>query len=95
MSEQSLENTLARLLGRGTFMCSCILGIGILLDIFAISLTSFDLVEIGIVGFILLPILRLVTMLVSYAASRDVPMIRVVATVLTLVVIGACVGILW
>lgn len=95
MSERSLENILARVLGIGTFVCSCTLAIGLLLDITSISLAKIDLVTIGIVGFILLPILRLVVMLARYVTNRDAPMMRVVATVLTLVMVGAIVGTLW
>lgn len=93
MREHALESQLERLMKYGTITCSLLITMGILLKAFNGS--HFDFVTAGIIGFIALPILRQVTMLISYASIQDTPMARVVGIGLTLVITGLILGILW
>ena len=54
-----------------------------------------DLVTIGIVGFIMLPVIRLLAMLTHYISIKDVPTTKVVGVVITLVIAGVVLGIVW
>lgn len=89
---RSLEHNLAYLLKYGTLICWLVIGAGVLLKAADIATPGFDLVSIGIVGFILLPILRLVCMLIAYLRTKDRAMIRVVTIVLCLVLTGLVAG---
>lgn len=93
--QHQLETELGALLKYGTIICSVVILAGIIQDLLDFDLAGIQLVSVGIVGFILLPILRLLTMLKSYLAERDLPMIRVVSIVLGLVFVGAIAGLLW
>ncbi len=93
--QHQLETELGSLLKYGTIICSVVILAGIIQDLLDFDLAGIQLVSVGIVGFILLPILRLLTMLKSYLAERDLSMIRVVSIVLGLVFVGAIAGLLW
>lgn len=93
--DTALEPRLARLLNYGTWICSATIAIGMLLNALKIEQPSIDLVTVGIVGFIALPVIKLFTMLAHYVSSRDVPMVRVVTVIILLVVTGLVLGIIW
>lgn len=95
MHDHSLESELERLLKYGTIACSALITVGVLLDVLDANLLSVDLVNVGIVGFIALPVLRVLAMLRHYRGMRDVPMMRIVGIVLALVMAGLVLGILW
>lgn len=93
MTSRTLENQLERLLTFGTVLCTLVIAIGVLLD--SIDAKSpVNLVAIGVIGFIALPVLRILTMLRHYTLSRDIPMTRVVALVLGLVTVGLILGVM-
>lgn len=95
MQEGSLETQLERLLRIGTITFSVIIATGVLIDAVEALSAPVDLVTIGIVGFIVLPVLRLISMLAHYLSTKDIPMMRVVGIVLTLVIAGVALGIVW
>lgn len=89
---RSLESTLAKLFKCGTWLWWLVIGTGVFLKAADVATPGFNLVSIGIVGFILLPVLRLISMLVAYLRARDRAMIRVVTLVLCLVLAGLVAG---
>lgn len=93
--QHQLETELGTLLKYGTIICSAIILMGVVQDLLDIELGGIQLVALGIAGFILLPILRLLTMLKCYLSEKDLPMVRVVGIVLGLVMVGAIAGLLW
>lgn len=93
--DHQLESELGMLLKYGTIVCSAIILAGIVQDLLEITTGPIDLVTVGIAGFILLPILRLIAMLRRYLSEKDVPMILVIGIVLALVAVGALAGLLW
>lgn len=93
MRQHALESKLERLMKYGTIICSLLIATGILLEAF--NDYAFDLVTAGIIGFIALPVLRQVAMLISYISVKDIPMARVVSIGLTLVIAGLILGIVW
>lgn len=96
MSHDSrLQLQLEQLLRYGTTLCSVVIALGVLLDSIMQPGPPVDLVKIGILGFIALPVIRILRMLMHYASARDVAMVRVAGGVLTLVIVGAILGIIW
>lgn len=93
--DTALEPRLARLLNYGTWICSATIAIGVILNALEFELPSVDLVTVGIVGFIALPVIKLFTMLAHYVSYRDVPMVRVVTVVILLVTAGLILGTIW
>ena len=89
-----LESQLERLLKYGTFIFSAIIAMGVLLDSLDAKPIPIDLVSLGIIGFITLPVVRLVVMLRHYVLSHDIAISRVVALVLVLVVAGMILGVI-
>ncbi|HEX3315866.1 MAG TPA: DUF1634 domain-containing protein [Gemmataceae bacterium] len=92
-----LESMLADLLGRGTFLASIVIAIGL-----AWSSTEtlaagpaplgVRIVTAGIVLFIALPVLRLVLMLVGFLRQRDYRFVGITATVLLIIALGLALG---
>lgn len=95
MHSQTPELQLERLLKYGTIFCSVVIIIGVVLDALGMALGPFDPVMVGIVGFIALPVIRVLSMLAHYASSKDKPMTQVTALVLTLIATGLVLGIFW
>lgn len=93
--DHTLESQLERLLKYGTIACTAIIAIGVLMDVLDTNPTSIDLVTLGIIGFIALPVVRIIAMLHNYVSTKDIPMVKVVAIVLTLVIAGLILGIFW
>lgn len=93
MREHALESQLERLMKYGTITSSLLITMGILLEVFSDS--NFDFVTTGIIGFIALPVLRQVAMLISYTSIQDIPMARVISIGLVLVISGLVLGIVW
>lgn len=92
--DRSLENRLAGLLRYGTLVASVTIAAGMVLNEVAPKDSVPDLVTVGIVGVIVLPVLRLGTMLIHYHSIRDLPIFRVVVIVLVLVAVGLVLGIM-
>jgi hypothetical protein len=95
-----LEQLLASLLQVGTVMASVSIGLGLLCNpggarvSFAVpeALSNLDLVTVGIIGFIILPVLRVVVMLLAYLYHRDILLGAISAAVLAIIVVGFVVG---
>ncbi len=95
MQSHTLDVQLERLLKFGTIVYSVVIAIGVVLNELGIDLGRLDFIVFGIVGFIALPIVRLLAMLGYYMKCNDIPIMRVVALVLTLVAVGVMLGIVW
>lgn len=96
MSHDSrLQLRLEQLLRYGTILWTVVIVIGVLLDLVMETGLPVNLVTIGILGFIALPVIRILMMVMHYAATRDNAMLRVTGGVLTLVILGAILGIIW
>ena len=95
IQERSLETHLERLLRFGTITFSAIIAMGVLADAVNAFSAPIDLVTFGIVGFILLPVVRLSRMLAHYISAKDIPMKWVVGIVHMLVIAGVVLGIVW
>ena len=87
-----LERQLAALLQAGTWAASGIIAAGLLLQSLGWR-APLDLVGVGIVSFILLPVLRVLVMCGSYLQDRDTRMAAIAATVLGLMLVGFLVGV--
>lgn len=95
MQSNFLETRLEQLLKYGTILCSVVIAVGILADMLIAQSLRIDLVTVGIIGFIVLPVVRILVMLCHYVKANDIPMVRVVALVLALVIAGVVLGIVW
>jgi uncharacterized membrane protein len=95
-----LERLLASLLQVGTAIASIVIGLGLLFDLvgaragFAVPGTGsdLDLVTVGVAGFILLPVLRVVAMLIAYLYDRDLLLSAISAAVLAIIAAGLIAG---
>lgn len=92
IQDRSLENRLAGVLRYGTLVASVTIAAGMVLNEVTPTASVPDLVTVGIVGFIVLPVLRLGMMLIHYHSTRDLPIFQVVAIVLFLVAAGLILG---
>lgn len=90
-----IEQRIGIFLGYGTFVCTMIVGIGLAQQAFTLQRWPVNLVAVGIVGFMVLPVIRVLMMLGWFARTHDSAMILVVMIVLVFVATGAIVGILW
>lgn len=95
MQSDSLQTQLEQLLKYGTILCSVVIAVGILVDMLNAQSLRIDLVTVGIIGFIVLPVVRILAMLWHYVKANDIPMVRVVALVLALMIAGVVLGIVW
>jgi uncharacterized membrane protein len=99
----ALERILARLLHYGTALATTIVGLGLLLHLAGRRFdapapwgaSGLDLMTIGIAGFILLPITRVVVMLGAYLYQRDIRLSLISATVLAIIMVGLVAGVAW
>lgn len=88
------EQFIAALLWYGTWLASALIAAGLLLiaieQPFLFRLSGTELARAGVIGFILLPIARLLLMLVIFLCERDHAYTMIVALVLA--IIGAGLG---
>jgi len=93
------DGLIAALLWYGTLVASAVIGVGILLAAAAgldpalgISATGYALVKIGVVIFILLPVLRVALMMVLFLQARDYVYTAIAALVLAIIGMGVLIG---
>ncbi|MEO8876433.1 MAG: DUF1634 domain-containing protein [Polyangiaceae bacterium] len=97
IAPEKLESRLATLLSSGTWLASSVIAIGLVLSRIA-AVDSREhfwgarIATFGIAMFILLPVLRVMTMLVSFLQTRDYRFAGVAALVLTILAVGFALG---
>ena len=102
-NDARLELLLARLLHYGTWMATAVIGVGLSLAFFepharatALAASSgMRIVTVGIAGFILLPVLRVILMLIVFVRARDYHFIAITAIVLIIILMGFAIGMYW
>jgi uncharacterized membrane protein len=85
----SLENLLAKLLSRGTWLASGVIALGLAVGSFRHDLR---IAAAGIALFIALPVARVATMLVVFLRRRDYRFSALAALVLTIIALGIALG---
>jgi uncharacterized membrane protein len=80
----SLEQVLGRLLHVGTYVASAVIAIGLVLGM--------RIATVGIVLFILLPVIRLAAMLVFFSRARDFRFAAIAALVLLIIALSFLAG---
>jgi uncharacterized membrane protein len=97
MKPARIELLLARLLSVGTCVASAVIAVGLVLSLFneraALPIAT-QLVTVGIVLFILLPILRVLLMFTIYLKDRDYQFAVAAAVVFFIIFTGCAIGIL-
>ncbi len=86
-----LEQTLAKLLDRGTWIGSAVVAVG--LGLMLAGQSGEPVVFGGIAIFILLPVLRLLVMLAAFLRDRDYLFGAIAALVLAIIALGAALGV--
>jgi uncharacterized membrane protein len=92
-----LEHLLASVLHHGTWVASCVVALGLSMGLVdrsgtPLALTGTRIVTTGIALFILLPVLRVLVMLIVFLRERDYHFASIAAFVLSIIVLGALVG---
>jgi uncharacterized membrane protein len=92
-----LERRLATMLQFGTWVGSCIIAVGWVLSAIgeppSLPTAAVGIVQAGIALFILLPALRVLLMVVAFVCERDYGLGAVAALVLTVIAVGAALGV--
>ena len=93
------DGIIAGLLWYGTLIASAVIMIGIILGAVAqiddtpgLAQTGYALIELGVVIFVLLPIIRVALMLVMFAHARDHIYTAIAALVLAIIGVGVLLG---
>ncbi|MGO1767516.1 hypothetical protein CAP48_08415 [Advenella sp. S44] len=93
------DGIIAGLLWYGTLIASAVIMTGIILGALAqigvtpaLSLAGYALIRIGVVIFVLLPIIRVALMLVMFAHARDYLYTAIAALVLVIIGAGVIIG---
>ena len=86
-----LEELLAALLRYGSWSASAAIGLGYALALIG-SRPNMRIVKVGIVLFILLPILRVLLMLLVFIRERDFRFAFISGTVLAIILLGIFLG---
>jgi uncharacterized membrane protein len=89
----SLEKRIAFLLHYGTLLASALIGLELVLTLTGAGARNVDFATIGIVTFILLPILRVLLMLAGFLRERDYRLAGVASLVLAIVLAGFLIGV--
>ena len=84
------EGLLAGLLRYGTWLASAVIGLGLALSL--VGLSGVQVVAVGVVLFIALPVLRVLVMLAVFMRDRDYRLAIVAAIVLMTIVAGFAIG---
>jgi hypothetical protein len=87
-TSRRLEELLAALLRYGSWSASAAICLGYALALIGSHPTSRNLVSVGIVLFILLPILRVLLMLFVFIRDRDFRFAFISGTVLAIILLG-------
>lgn len=95
-----LELRLAGVLRHGTWLASAVIALGLALAMLGwrpgahepALLSSMHLVAAGVAGFILLPVLRVVLMLIDFVRARDHRLVAITALVLTIILAAFALG---
>ena len=85
------EGLLAGLLRYGTWLASAVIGLGLALSL--VGLSGAQVVAVGVVLFIALPVLRVLVLLAVFLRDRDYRLAIVAALVLMTFVAGFAIGI--
>lgn len=85
------EGLLAGLLRYGTWLASAVIGLGLALSL--VGLSGAQVVAVGVVLFIALPVLRVLVLLAVFLRDRDYRLAIVAALVLMTIVAGFAIGI--
>jgi hypothetical protein len=91
-----LETMLADLLGRGTFLASMVIAVGLAwasTESGGPASIGARIVTAGIALFIALPVLRLLLMLVVFLRQRDFRFVAITAMFLTIIFLGLALGV--
>lgn len=93
------DGIIAGLLWYGTLIASAVIMIGIILGALAqmdytpsLAQTGYALIKLGVVIFVLLPIIRVALMLAMFAHARDYLYTAIAALVLAIIAIGVLLG---
>jgi uncharacterized membrane protein len=86
-----LEQTLGRLLGRGTTAAGLVTTVGVALSVSGLS-GGTAIAETGIAMFVALPVVRLAVLAAAFAQARERRLAAVAGLVLAIVVAGAVLG---
>lgn len=89
---RGLERALATLLHYGTAVACATIGLGLVISWWGVS--GRGVINAGIAAFILLPVLRLVCMLISFAQARDRRFVIITALVLAIMAVAFALGML-
>jgi uncharacterized membrane protein len=94
-----LERLLARTLQFGTWLASAVIGLGLILALldghFGVHMSgsiSLKTIALGVVMFILLPVLRVLLMLFVFWQERDYRFSAIAALVLVILILGFVIG---
>jgi uncharacterized membrane protein len=85
-----LEQLLAKVLNRGTWLAACVIALGLILT--PIGPLGARVISVGIALFILLPVLRVLLMLIVFVRERDYCFSAIATLVLVIIVLGAVLG---
>jgi hypothetical protein len=93
-----LEELLAKVLLRGTWLGSCVIALGMALPLTGGSGASFamictEITTAGIGLLIALPILRVILMLIAFIRARDLRFSAIAMLVLTIILLGSVLGV--
>jgi uncharacterized membrane protein len=91
MSSPKLEALLAKMMSRGTWLASAVIAAGLAIAFFSRQ-PDLRIVAAGIALFILLPVLRVATMLVVFLRERDYRFGAFAAFVLIVIALGVVLG---
>ena len=86
-----LEELLAALLLYGSWLASAVIGVGFVLEVSG-SGTGMRIATVGIAMFILLPVLRVLTMFVVYVRERNLRFACIAGLVLAIILLGVLSG---
>ncbi|HEY4069120.1 MAG TPA: DUF1634 domain-containing protein [Burkholderiaceae bacterium] len=91
-----LEHRLARLLGNGTWIASLVVAAGLALAAIGPSgpwvVAGPRVITAGLALFVLLPVVRVVTMLIAFAGLRDHRFVGIALFVLAMIFVGFALG---
>jgi len=86
------DGAIASLLWYGTWIASAVIALGVVIKAIRPDAHGLDLVNTGIVLFILLPVARVMLLLLMFLRARDFVYSAISATVLAVIAAGVVIG---
>ena len=89
-----LDRQLAVLLSYGTLAASAVIMVGLVLPLFSLpsAIGHVPVVTVGVAGIILLPVVRVLTMCLSFLHARDFVFAAIASFVLAIIVLSFVIG---